>query len=195
MQSDPPQSTLSTFRFEGVRLRHWVSGVGGSQSTISTFTFSKVYRKFLHLCKVSNPNQRYLRSVLKGFDWDIEWGGVLDPPHLPYLRSLFRRYIGNFWPVQSDSPQSTLSTFRFEGVRLRYWVSGVGGSQSTISTFTFSKVHRKFLHLCKVSNPNQRYLRSVLKGLVWDTEWVEGVWSQSTLSTFTFSKGLDWNIE
>ena len=154
MQSDPPQSTLSTFRFEGVSLRDWVSGGVGSQSTISTFTFSKVYRKFLHLCKVSNPNQRYLRSVLKGLDWDIEWGGVLDPPHLPYLRSLFRRYIGNFWPVQSDPPQSTLSTFRFEGVRLRHWVrGGVGSTTSTISTFTFSKVYRKFLTCAKWATP------------------------------------------
>ena len=90
--------------------------------------------------------------------------------------------------MQGEQPQSTLSTFRFEGVCLRHWVSGGVGSKSTISTFTFSKVCRKFLDLCKVSKPNQRYLRSVLKGLVWDIEWVGGVRSQSTLSTFTFSK-------
>ena len=150
MGCDRSQSTISTFTFSRVCRKfvpfcevmnpnqrylrsvwkgldwdiEWV-GCVGSQSTISTFTFSRVYRKFLPICEVCNSNQRYLRSVLKGLDWDDEWVGC-DRSQSTLSTFAFLRVYRNFFAfVWSDQPQSKLSTFRFEGVRLRHWVSGV----------------------------------------------------------------------
>ena len=147
MLSEPPQSTLSTLRFEGVRLRHWVSGECSIPINTIYIHFFEGMLEIFACNQVSNPNQQYLHSVLKGSDWDIEWVGVVR-----YQSTIstftFSRVYRNFFPLfEVSNPNQRYPHSILKGLDWNIW--GCDQSQLTLSTFTFSKVCRKFVHVIR----------------------------------------------